>query len=74
VDAGLLAGVADVSAEKQGKRMPGTDIPVITPAELVAAAPDLVLVFVSELVEEVRLALPQIEAAGGRWLDVGSGV
>jgi hypothetical protein len=74
VDAGLLAGVADVSAEKQGKRMPGTDIPVITPEELVAAAPDLVLVFVSELVEEVRVALPQIEAAGGRWLDVGSGV
>ena len=72
-DASLLVGVADNSAAKQGGRMPGTDIPIIPPADLVAAAPDVVLVFVSELMDEVRRALPQIEAAGGRWVDAGAG-
>lgn len=68
-----LHGVADASPGKQGARMPGTAIPVLTPDELVAARPDTVLLFVSDLMAEVRRALPQIEAAGGRWVDVGSG-
>jgi hypothetical protein len=39
----------------------------------VAARPDVVLLFVSDLADEVRTALPQIEAAGGRWVDAGAG-
>lgn len=74
VDADLLAGVADASPTKQGRRMPGTDVPIISPADLVAAAPDVVLVFVSDLLEEVRAALPEIEATGGRWQDAGAGL
>ncbi len=35
--------------------------------------PDVVLLFVSDLAAEVRAALPQIEAAGGRWVDAGAG-
>lgn len=73
-DATLLQGVADASASKQGCRMPGTDVPIVSPAQLVAAGPDVVLVFVSELVDEARAALPQVEAAGGIWVDAGSGV
>jgi hypothetical protein len=72
VDAPLLAGVADPSAAKQGRRMPGTDIPVMSPDDLVAASPDVVVVFVNGLIEEARRALPQIEAAGGQWLDAGA--
>ena len=53
--------------------MPGTDIPIITPDALVAARPDVVLLFVSDLADEVRAALPEIEAAGGRWIDAGAG-
>jgi hypothetical protein len=68
-----LHGVADASPGKQGCRMPGTRIPVLSPADLVAAAPDVVLLFVSDLMAEVRRALPEIEAAGGRWVEVGSG-
>jgi hypothetical protein len=71
VDATLLTGVADASRAKQGRRMPGTDVPIISPAELVSAAPDTVLVFVPDLLEEARAALPEIEAAGGRWLGAG---
>lgn len=66
----LLAGVADASPAKLGRRMPGTDVPVISPEELVAAEPDVVLVFVSDVVDEVRRALPQIPA--DRWVDAGA--
>ncbi len=65
VDADLLPAVADASPGKRGLRMPGTAIPVISPAELTAAPPDAVLVFVPDLIPEVRKAYPEIEAAGG---------
>jgi hypothetical protein len=73
LDASLLAAVADASPDKHGRRMPGTDIPIIAPDALVAARPDVVLLFVSDLATEVRAALPQIEAGGGRWVDAGAG-
>ncbi|MCW2930530.1 MAG: hypothetical protein JWM19_1492 [Actinomycetia bacterium] len=69
VDRGLLDGVADASPAKQGLRMPGTRIPVISPAELIGRRPDAVLVFVSDLIGEVRAGYPEIEAAGGQWVD-----
>ena len=50
--------------------MPGTDIPVVDPSQLAPTQPDDVLVFVPELVPEVRAAFPEVEAAGGRWVDV----
>ncbi|SHL22229.1 Putative zinc binding domain-containing protein [Pseudonocardia thermophila] len=68
-----LLSVADLSPAKQGCRMPGTRVPIVSPDRLVAASPDTVLVFVSELIAEVREAYPQIEAAGGRWADAGTG-
>ena len=36
VDRALLPAVVDASPAKQGLRMPGTDIPVVSPAELAA--------------------------------------
>ena len=39
LDASLLAAVADASPDKHGRRMPGTDIPIIAPDALVAARP-----------------------------------
>lgn len=73
LDTSLLTAVADASADKHGRRMPGTDIPIIAPDELVAARPDVVLLFVSDLLDEVRAALPQVEAGGGHWVDAGAG-
>ncbi|MFD3507878.1 class I SAM-dependent methyltransferase [Nocardia sp. NPDC058666] len=61
---GLLAAVADASPAKQGCRMPGTDVPIISPAELVAANPDVVLLTLPDLLAEVRTALPELD---GRW-------
>jgi len=65
----LLPAVADASPAKHGLRMPGTDIPVISPAELTAREPDAVVLFVPDLMQEVRKAYPEIEDAGGDWID-----
>jgi hypothetical protein len=70
VDRGLLPAVADASPGKQGLRMPGTDIPIVSPAELADGNLGAVLVFVSDLLPEVRSAFPGVEAAGGRWVDI----
>jgi C-methyltransferase C-terminal domain/Putative zinc binding domain len=70
VDRTLLPAIVDASPAKQGLRMPGNDIPIVGPAELAARRPDSVLLFVSDLLTEVRAAFPEVEAAGGRWVDV----
>lgn len=62
---GLLTAVADASPAKQGRRMPGTDIPIIDPAELVAAHPDRVFLTLPDLLQEVRSRLPELD---GRWV------
>jgi len=72
VDRDLLPAVADASPAKHGRRMPGTAIPVISPAELTAEPPDAVLVFVPDLMAEVRKTCPEIEASGGEWVDAAS--
>jgi SAM-dependent methyltransferase len=69
-DRALLPAVADASPAKQGLRMPGTDIPVIDPAQLVRRRPDDVLLFLSDLMPEVRASFPEVEASGGGWVDV----
>jgi hypothetical protein len=68
----LLPAVVDASPAKQGLRMPGTDIPVVGPDVLTAQKPDAVLLFVPDLLKEVRAAFPEIEAYGGTWVDADS--
>jgi hypothetical protein len=72
VDRALLPAVVDASPAKLGLRMPGTDIPVAAPARLAERKPTAVLLFVPDLLAEVREAYPEIENAGGRWVDVES--
>jgi len=72
IDRSLLPAVVDASPAKQGRRMPGTDIPVVGPDELSARRPDTVVLFLADLRAEVRTAFPEIEANGGRWVDAES--
>lgn len=65
LDRGLLAAVADASPAKQGRRMPGTDIPIIAPEDLVAAHPDQVVLTLPDLLPEVSARLPEL---AGRWV------
>ena len=68
-DHSLIRAVADASPAKQGLRMPGTDIPVVSPARLADYRPSAVLLFLADLLPEVRAAFPEVEAAGGRWVN-----
>ncbi|NTY60247.1 transferase [Mycolicibacterium sphagni] len=65
IDSRLVAAVADASSSKQGRRMPGTDIPIIAPDDLVAADPDHVVLTLSDLFQEVSVAYPELT---GRWV------
>lgn len=70
IDRTILPAVVDASPAKRGLRMPGTDIPVVGPDQLAVRRPDSVLLFVADLRAEVGAAYPEVEAAGGRWVDV----
>jgi SAM-dependent methyltransferase len=72
VNCAELAAVADASTAKWGRRMPGTDVPIISPADLVNARPGRVLLLLSDLMDEVRGQLPEIEAEGGEWVDIAA--
>jgi hypothetical protein len=63
-----VIAVADASTGKHGRTMPGNRIPIVSPADLVELRPERVLLFVPDLLPEVRKALPDIERNGGRWV------
>ncbi len=67
-DQSLIRAVVDASPAKQGLRMPGTDIPIVSPALLADYRPSAVVLFVADLLPEVRAAFPEVEAARGRWV------
>jgi len=64
IDSQLVAAVADASPVKQGRRMPTTDIPIVSPDELLAAKPDRVLLTLPDLLPEVSTRFPELD---GRW-------
>jgi len=66
---GAVAGIADGAPAKHGRRMPGTDIPVMAPDALLAADPGSVLLMLPDLAEELRDAWPQL---ADRWVVYGA--
>jgi C-methyltransferase-like protein/putative zinc binding protein len=68
VSADDLVSIADAAPGLHGRTMPGSRIPIVSPAELIARRPDKVLLFVPDLLDEVRRTLPEIERNGGRWV------
>lgn len=63
----LLPFVADASPAKIGRRFPSSQIPIVSPAALAEAKPQVVLVFVADLLPEVRATFPDHEPSGGRF-------
>jgi len=66
---GAVAGIADAAPAKQGRRMPGTDIPIVAPEALLARDPEQVLLMLPDLLGELRDAWP---ALSHRWLVYGA--
>lgn len=64
LDSSLITAVADASSGKQGRRMPATDIPIISPDALLAANPDRVFLTLPDLLPELRSGIPELD---GRW-------
>jgi SAM-dependent methyltransferase len=60
--------VGDRNPHKQSKFLPGTHIPVVSPAELMRARPDYVMILPWNLQSEIRRQLEGIKAWGGRFV------
>lgn len=58
IRADLLLAVADRAPSKQGRYLPGSHIPVISPEELAAQHPDALLVLPWNLINELRQQWP----------------
>jgi SAM-dependent methyltransferase len=61
IRADLVPAVADLAPSKQGKMLPGSHIPVISPEQLASEGADALLVLPWNLIEEVREQMPGTE-------------
>ncbi|HVL08349.1 MAG TPA: class I SAM-dependent methyltransferase [Burkholderiaceae bacterium] len=64
----LLPFVCDAATAKQGKFMPGSHIPILTPEALASENPDFVLILPWNLAAEVRQQLAPLAAQGCRFV------
>jgi 2-polyprenyl-3-methyl-5-hydroxy-6-metoxy-1,4-benzoquinol methylase len=64
----LLAWVADANPHKQGKFLPGSRIPVVSPERIAIEKPDYVLVLPWNLLQEVSEQQAQVREWGGRFV------
>ncbi|BCX69968.1 class I SAM-dependent methyltransferase [Pseudomonas izuensis] len=64
----LLAWVADANPHKQGKYLPGSRIPIVSPAQIEIEKPDYVLVLPWNLLHEVSQQLAQVRQWDGRFV------
>lgn len=69
---GALLAVADMASAKQGQRLPGTHVPIIAPHELLAMAPDEILILPWNLRPEIVRQWRAAGYAGGLWTAVPS--
>lgn len=66
----LLPAVADGAPGKQGRRLPGVGIPIVPPDAVGERRPDEVVLFVTDMLAEMRRRMPEVESGGGSWVVV----
>lgn len=64
----LLPFVCDAAPSKQNKFMPGSHIPILPPAALLAAKPDFVLILPWNIAKEVEKQMAAVREWGGRFV------
>jgi hypothetical protein len=65
---GAVTAIVDGAPAKQGRRMPGTTIPIVAPDALRAADPQEILLMLPDLLGELRDAWPELST---RWVVYG---
>ncbi|HEY6532895.1 MAG TPA: class I SAM-dependent methyltransferase [Acidimicrobiales bacterium] len=61
--------VADISTAKQGRLIPGVDIPIVDPESLLGMKPDYVLILAWNIADEIRAKHePQLRGWGGHFV------
>jgi hypothetical protein len=68
IDSRLLPAIVDLSTAKRGRRMPASTIPIVGPEALRSDLPDVLLLFVPDLLAEVRAAFPALDEHGCEWI------
>ena len=68
VTSDLISFVADANPHKQGKLLPGSRIPIVSPDEIDIARPDYVLIFPWNLRTEITASLQRIRQWGARFV------
>jgi len=68
VHSDLVSLVADLNPQKQGKFMPGSRIPIVSPSEIKSYKPDYVIIIPWNLKEEVMASLSYIREWGGQFV------
>jgi SAM-dependent methyltransferase len=63
-----IAFVADASKAKQGRLLPGSHIPIVSPAELMARKPDYVVILPWNLKAEIAEQMKGVRSWGGRFV------
>lgn len=66
----LLPYVCDAALSKQGKYLPGSRIPILSPSEIFKRSPDFVIVFPWNIAEEIISELSHVNDWGGRFVVV----
>ena len=64
----LLSYICDAAPSKQGKFMPGSHIPIVTPSALSKGRADAVLILPWNIASEVKLQLSQFKEDGGAFI------
>lgn len=64
----LLPFVCDAASSKQGKYLPGSCIPIVSPEQLAERKPDYVLILPWNIAEEVRAQEQRVRDWGGRFV------
>jgi hypothetical protein len=67
---GLIKAVADASPHKQGRYLPGSHIPVVSPEKINELKPDYLIIFPWNLKEEIMQQNAFIRTWGGKFVTV----
>ncbi|MCE9520821.1 MAG: class I SAM-dependent methyltransferase [Alphaproteobacteria bacterium] len=63
-----LAFVADASAAKQGKLLPGSHVPIVSPSELLARKPGYIVILPWNIKDEIARSMAPVREWGGKFV------